>query len=224
MPVYCRAGIRCDAGGDLVSGRAPQLRRAPDRHQPPAPTRLPLAAYSQTRDRVEVTYAELRDNSARICTRSFASRFESGSSIRKLRLADDRPPSRRAAAGRRRARSGGGRGAPRDGAAGHAVQPVVALRLTRLPKREADVRRRPSCADRARSSGTPSRCRACRAARRSRPCRRCGSRRRHLLEAGHHAQRCRLAAARGADEDQELAFADLRFKSSTATVRRRIAW
>ena len=75
-----------------------------------------------------------------------------------------------------------------------------------------------SCADRARSSGTPSRRPDRPAAPRSPPGRRSDRAARQVLEPGDHPQHRRLAAPGRSDEDQQLPVRALRSKVWTASV------
>ena len=59
------AGPAGDAGRGVVPGRDAELRRARARRRPRTPTRSRCSRYSQTRDRVELTWGELRDQVAR---------------------------------------------------------------------------------------------------------------------------------------------------------------
>ena len=101
--------------------------------------------------------------SARVCTRSLASRFESGSSMRKaLRLADDRAAHRHALALAARERAGLLASGARRGR-GCARPPRRACRsppsASCAPSGRTRCCRRPTGAGRARSSGRPWRCR-----------------------------------------------------------------
>ena len=147
-------------------------------------------------------------------TRSFASRFESGSSIRNaVRLAGRSPgPSRRAGAGRPRARPGAGRAAPRGRAAAPPRSTRVAISSFGRPAHlepvaevlaDGHVRvERVALEDHRDVAVARRQVGDVAAADRDRP-------RGHLLEPGDHAQERRLAAARGPDEHHELAVCDL---------------
>ena len=97
----------------------------------------------------------------------------------------------------------------------------LGLRHPAIFNTEAPCCRRRSCAGRARSSGTPSRCRGPSAGDRSRRGRRSGRAGGDLLEPGDHPERGRLAAAGRADEDHELAVGDLEVELAQPASRRR---
>ena len=64
--VRARPGGPHDAGGALVSRRAAELRRAPDRAPTTTATESPCVARSQTRPPIELTFGELREQAARV--------------------------------------------------------------------------------------------------------------------------------------------------------------
>ena len=156
----------------------------------------------------------MRETSARICTRSFASRFESGSSIRNT--LGSRTIARPIATRWRW---------PPESWPGlrssHSVSPRIAGRLADPRRRSrpwascasaarSRCSRRRSCAGRARSSGRPSRRRDPRGDVVDDALADPDRARRDRLEPGDHPQHRRLAAARRPDDDHELAVGDHR--------------
>ena len=124
---------------------------------------------------------------------------------------------RRAGAGRPRAAWACGRAAssmPRIAAASFTSASISSGRVPCGSAGRTRCSRAPSCAGRARSSGTPSRCRGPWAHVVDHPVADADRASAQLLEPRDHAQRRRLAAARGTDEHHELVVVDRRSRFS----------